>query len=409
MQKCVVSCLQEEVFCDIIEAGNHRSPSGNGKEGSMRILHTGDLHLDSAFTGESVLGAEARRERQRETLSAIFDTAKEQGCQMILIAGDLFDGRYVTPETRALCLKLFRKAECPVILAPGNHDPYGERSFYGDSELPDNVFVFTSSELGCFDFEELGARVYGYAFTSPVLAESPLAGASIPEEDGKLHLLCAHGELNAPLSRYAPLIEGDLTRMGFDYCALGHVHNPDGERLRGRIRYCGFPEGRSYDELGYGQVLIVDVEKEREPAVHSRTVSSWRYEREESDVTGVADGDELRALIRRVIDGLGEREGLHLRLSLTGYADPAVIEEVLGCRDDLGQGMSELSLRDETVPFADGAYLERDTSIRGAFYRVLYPRLIHEDSEVRRLAARALQIGLAAIDGRKIPEEERGE
>jgi hypothetical protein len=204
-------------------------------------------------------------------------------------------------------------------------------------------------------------------------------------------------------------MEGELARMGFGYCALGHVHNPDGERLQGRIRYCGFPEGRSYDELGYGQVLIVDVEKEQEPAVRSVSVSSRRYAREELDVTGAADGDALRGRIERVIDGLGERVGLHLRLSLTGYADPAIMEAVLGCHDALGEGLSELSLKDETVPFADGAYLERDTSIRGAFYRALYPRLIHEDPEVRRLAVRALQIGLAAIDGRKIPEEECGE
>lgn len=375
----------------------------------MRFLHTGDLHLDSSFAGEGVFGAESRREAQRRTLRAVFDTAKAQECQMILIAGDLFDGRYVTPETASLCLRLFKEAGCPVILSPGNHDPYAEGSFYREATLPDNVFLFTSNELQRFDFEELGARVYGYAFTSPVLSESPLTGEEAAAEDGMLRLLCAHGELNAPLSRYAPLLESDLERMGFDYCALGHIHNPDAEQTKEKIRYCGFPEGRSYDEIGDGQVLIVDVERGEAPVIRPISVSENRYLREELEVTGAADAEELGLKIRRFAEELGTRKGTHLRLSLVGYADPEVIGEVMAKEETLGEGLGELSLRDLTVPFADGEYLERDTTLRGAFYRALYPRLVHEDPKIRRLAVRALQIGLSAIDGRKIPEEERGE
>ena len=55
----------------------------------MRILHTGDLHLDSPFCAYGQKDAEKQREAGRELLRRIFDCAKDEKCEMILIAGDL--------------------------------------------------------------------------------------------------------------------------------------------------------------------------------------------------------------------------------------------------------------------------------------------------------------------------------
>ena len=76
----------------------------------MKILHTGDLHLDSPFSSEDIIGAERRREAQRRVITRIFDLAKEESCDLILIAGDLFDSEYVSPETEKLVLKLLGEA-----------------------------------------------------------------------------------------------------------------------------------------------------------------------------------------------------------------------------------------------------------------------------------------------------------
>ena len=70
----------------------------------MRFLHTADLHLDSAFCSDGQTGAEIRRQRQRDLLERIFDIARDRACDMILIAGDLFDSSFVTPETLTLCM-----------------------------------------------------------------------------------------------------------------------------------------------------------------------------------------------------------------------------------------------------------------------------------------------------------------
>ena len=376
----------------------------------MKLLHTADLHLDSPFAGKRPEEAEARREQQRAVLRRIFDLAQREACDLILIAGDLFDGKYVTPETERLCLRLFSEAGIPVVISPGNHDPYVEGSFYQKHTLPENVYVFSSSQLQCFEIEELRVKLFGYAFSSSVLSESPLAGAAPYEEDGMLRILCAHGDLGTAISRYAPVLPADAARLGMDYCALGHVHKA-GEVVREEetfLCYAGIPQGRSYDETGKGSVRLVTLEPHRLPEIRQVAVSTEEYRWEELDLGGCEDAASLSERIRTAVARVAGEGGTHLRLTLTGTVPTESMEELLAKEESLLGDLAELELKDRTVPFVEGAYLEKDVGLKGAFYRSLYPKLIHEDPHVRRQALRALQIGLSAIENRRIPGEEQG-
>ena len=366
----------------------------------MKILHTGDLHLDSPFCAAGALGADERRQKQRESLSRVFACAKEEECDLILIAGDLFDGKIVTPETAALVLRLFRESTCPVVIAPGNHDPYTAGSFWSTATLPKQVYLFRAKELSFVEPEGLNARIWGYAFTSAALGEDPLVGAIPPEKDGKWDLLCAHCDLLAPLSRHAPVTVGSIERLGVDYAALGHVHNPAPVAEGETIRYCGFVEGRSFDELGEGGVWIVTLEEGKSPVIRRRVLSECRYELDEVDLSDCAEEGEMEQAIGRVIDRYDATT--HLRLSLTGTVES--LPDLRPWTEKLGQGLASLELRDETIPAHDDSVLQKDVGLRGAFYRSLYPKLIDEDGATRQRAILALQIGLAAIDGRQIPE-----
>ena len=371
----------------------------------MKLLHTADLHLDSPFCASGVLGAQARRAAQRSVLKRIFACAEAEGCDLILIAGDLFDAKYVTPETASFVLSLLGTATCPVVIAPGNHDPYGSGSFYQSAELPEQVYVFNSTELQCVELESLRLRVFGYGFTSPVLRESPLNGQTPPEKGDWFHVLCGHADLFDPLSRYCPLTVGDIERFGFDYAALGHVHNRPDKELSDRtcIRYSGFAQGRSFDELGDGGVLLVSLEAGQPLLVEWRQISEERYLTDELDVSGCDEERGVADAIREAIAPYEGQKGTHLRLTLTGSADADETVELAALSGELGAGLGSLELRDETVPTADGARLQKDVTLRGAFYRALYPQLIDEDPAVRRRAILALQIGLAAIEDRRIP------
>ncbi|MBQ9783780.1 MAG: exonuclease SbcCD subunit D [Clostridia bacterium] len=372
----------------------------------MKLLHTADLHLDSPFCATDAHSAEARREGQRRVLERIFACASQEKCDMILIAGDLFDSKYVTPETAQLACRLFREAACPVVIAPGNHDPYGNGSFYKNCDLPENVYVFSSTEVQCLEFPELRTRVFGYAFTSPALTVSPLGEAEPPAKEGWTHLLCAHAELSAPMSRYCPLTVGDIARFGIDYAALGHIHNrPQDDSAEGVcIRYSGFAEGRSFDELGEGGVWIVTLEPGEPARLERRVISQQRYCLDEVDLSRCVETAELRSAIRERAAAYETLEGTHLRLFLTGTVEPEQLADLPGMARELQGTLASLELRDLTLPLTDTKALSQDITLRGAFYRALYSQLMDDAPAVRKRAAQALQIGLAAIDNHRIPE-----
>ena len=323
---------------------------------------------------------------------------------MILISGDLFDGKFVSPETAELFCTLVENCTVPVVVSPGNHDFYFDGSFYSKAakRLGDKLTVFTSPELQVFDFDELGVSVFGYAFTSAALTQSPLMTSEVYEDNGKLRILCAHADMSSPTSRYAPISLGQIQRLGFAYSALGHIHNrAPAEDSEGKVRYCGFAQGRSFDEIGEGGVWIVDVTADGVTA-ERRILSSAAFYRFAVALQGnEADASE------KIIDAAREQsygEGAHLRITLEGISQTTSGTELsaLAQRVKEALGVEYVEIEDETLPLLDGEYLERDTTLRGELYRTLKPKLLSGDDAERRRALKALQIGLAAIDGKNI-------
>ena len=371
----------------------------------MKILHTGDLHLDSAFCAFGAKDAERQRALGRDLLRRIFDCAREENCELMLISGDLFDSRYVSEETGELFCSLVENSGIYVALSPGNHDPYFENSFYSKAQarLGEKFVLFTSPELQIFDVDSLKVRIFGYAFTSMALLRSPLSGADIPPKGGYIHLLCAHADIFSPVSRYAPVSPEEIKRADFDYAALGHVHNKWSDFTDERVRYCGFGEGRSFDELGEGGVWIVDTDGDSFAC--ERKILSTRVFC--TDTVSVCADDTLASLKEKICDRIRAEhgsEGVYLRLTLEGVADDMLVRDICGAVGDIEKecSLEFLEITDATMPLLDGDYLERDMTLRGALYRTLRPKLASSDEAERRRAVKALRIGLAAIDGRNI-------
>ena len=372
----------------------------------MRFLHTGDLHLDSAFCTYGARDAEAQREEGRALLRRVFECAKQEECQMILVAGDLFDSKFVSPETDELFCSLVEDCGIPVVVSTGNHDPYSENSFYSKASqrLGERLLLFTSPELQVFDIDELKVRVFGYSFTSPSLTVSPLDNADIPEDNGYLKIFCGHGDIDAPLSRYSPIMLSKLEELGFAYSALGHVHNAkEFEDSEGRVRYSGFGEGRAFDEIGEGGIWIVDAD--RDSCECRRIILSKKaFYICELELSPEDSRDSIEKKIKDSLEQMNVVDRAYVRVILSGMADGNEISVLAARKEELCRnlGCEYIELVDHAMPLIDGSYLERDTTLRGELYRILRPQLMSQDADERALAIRALKIGLAAIDGRNI-------
>ncbi len=371
----------------------------------LTILHTGDIHLDSPFQTADDRPAEVRNQVLRDTFSSMISYAEKQGVDLLLIAGDLFDRDRVTRETTAfLCHELARFGR-PVVIAPGNHDFYAQGSVWDKIHWPENVYLFTESELSCFSFD--GYDVWGYAFTEREMYGSPLMnGTTADTPRDKIRLLCAHGALGDPLSPYAPLSRADLTAFGADYAALGHVHNPgEIERRDGTVfGYCGCPEGRAPNETGAKGAVLIRIEKTaEETTVRTERIrfSRYRYETLEADCTDAGLQHVIEEKLLALIREKGYGEDTILRVILRGRVDPSLCIDTEMLAGRL-RPVFRAEVIDETLPALSAKDFLNDRTVRGEFYRMLARQIENGSPEERRIASMALRMGLAAIAGENI-------
>ena len=77
----------------------------------IKIMHTGDIHLDSPFSSLTSRQAEVRRNELRAAFTSMMTYAKMNNTDLLLIAGDVFDAEYVTRETVSLLFWLGIKTD----------------------------------------------------------------------------------------------------------------------------------------------------------------------------------------------------------------------------------------------------------------------------------------------------------
>ncbi len=373
---------------------------------TIRIIHMGDLHLDSPFSSLGVDKSEIRRRELRATFTSILYYVKEVAADIVLISGDLFDDGYATAETaELLCSQFASLPDCRFVIAPGNHDPYTRGSLYASGKLPKNVCVFTSEGLQRFLFEDLNTEVYGWAFCASSLTESPLAGKSA-DDNGRLHLVCGHCDMASPLSTYCPVTKEDVVHFGAHYSAFSHIHKtPELQQENGVLwSYSGFVEGRSFDECGKGGIYFIEAKTTGDHAVtvKRKNIARRHYEWDELDISGSQSLADVAERIDALIKEKKYGEETLLRVTLYGAVSPTL--ENLGRLESAVRGLFLLEIDDKTSPTFDSGLLENDLTMRGELYRELLPLLGGGTPEERATASAALKLGLAALEGRNITE-----
>jgi len=362
----------------------------------LKIMHCADIHLDKPFAALGHERAEVRRNELRAAFTSMLLYARLNGCDILLMAGDVVESAYATRDTAALLVREFSAMpNTHIVIACGNHDPYTSGSIWASAEFPENVHIFDSEKLSYFSFDELNTDVYGYSFTSPILEHNP-AASLVPLDKSRINLLCAHGDLTSPLSKYCPISQDEIENCGCNYAALGHIHNTAGI-TRGNVcyGYSGCLEGHGFGECGHKGAIWVTIDGDSESGYEVKAkgirFSKRRFEILELDVTGMSEPEEAAALFKSETQRLGCGADTFLRVVLEGSVAPSfeVSKELFG--------ENTLELEDNTTPTFDADSLKNDPGIRGSFYRELLPIFKKGTPEEKRLAAEALRLGLKAM------------
>lgn len=152
---------------------------------SVKIVHAADFHLDSAFGALSAEQARQRRRESRELLTRLSNYVNQNGVDLVLLAGDLFDSDTTYRETLEALSEALGAMQARVFIAPGNHDPYSAKSAYATISWPENVHVFTSKTVERVELPELQWRRVRRGVHRAGAGRKPACG--LPRTGGRFH------------------------------------------------------------------------------------------------------------------------------------------------------------------------------------------------------------------------------
>ena len=379
----------------------------------VKLIHTADLHLDSAFSSRFTKEeAENRRQKQLMAWKELLSFAVEKKVQGILIAGDLFDSPVVSHGTMDFFLSTISEhPEISFFYLRGNHDT--ENTFRYQEKLPKNLFLFSDKgkkyrlndrlllagvEYGTKDIafgENEGATQgagqaaeQGVGQENAHGAEALSKSESESEEESKFlklkeedcNILLLHGALyqGTPKGEAVQGEEGiflkNLEKLPLSYIALGHIHKGGEGRLNNGAlwAYPGCLQGRGFDEEGERGFLYLKVEEEKKE-IRKEFIPIKQGEFRILEIELLEDKGTLACLKKIEVEmekaGIAKEDSL--RIILKGKKGLEQERNLRYLQLQLQDSVFFLEIRDECELSWNREEAMKEKSLKGEFLRVL--------------------------------------
>lgn len=357
----------------------------------MKIIHTGDIHIGSAFQS---LPREKERLRKAEILDGfrrICTYAKENAVAAVLIAGDLFEENEIASDLKREVLLCIEQAK-PVLFffVTGNHD---EGILLENT--PDNFLRFSQNHT--WASYALGGEVTVTGMDYADFSMQNFSALSLSPDTYNILLL--HGDVQGTQGDKESLPLGVFQNKYIDYLALGHIHAADvvAKRLdaRGRYRYCGCPEGRGFDELGKKGFFLLEIE--RGSLIDEKFYTFARREIVEMriDISTCRSYADIENLATSALQNQS-RENI-IKLVLCGVYKEGMRKETALLASRLCERFFHAKVVDESRLFIDPNSYINDCTERGEFIREIQKYNIDVS-----LKDEILEVGLKALAGEEI-------
>ncbi len=261
----------------------------------FRFIHAADLHLDSPLKGLTRFeGAPVERIQSatRTAFRKLIDLAVERQVTFVLVAGDLWDGEWPDAGPGLFFLSEVRRlsaADIRLYAVKGNHDAASR--IMPVFEWPHHVQFFKHRNPHSLQVPGLNVMIHGQSYANQHVGEdlSENYPPPIPHafNIGMLHTCLDDGD-----KVYTPACIDDLIKRGYQYWALGHVHDRRAWDLEGvHIEFPGNLQGRSMRETGPKGCTVVTVEDDHSITTEFAPLDDVRWlclemEAEDSDSSG---------------------------------------------------------------------------------------------------------------------------
>ena len=256
---------------------------------------------------------EELRMATRRALANLIDLAIAEEVDLLLLAGDIFDGDWPHYGTGLHFVKemgRLQDAAIPVVMVSGNHDAASKLT--RSLPLPDNVTLLGSKAPQTLVLERIGVAVHGQSYAVPEIRDDLAAAFPPPRADLlNVGLLHTAAEGRAGHENYAPCRLETLVSSGYDLWALGHVHAREVLSPGPLVLFPGNLQGRSIRETGPKGATLIELDGSGDAQERHIDLDCVRWELIRIDASDATSTDEvfssLSAEVRIVAEQCGER------------------------------------------------------------------------------------------------------
>ncbi|MGH7801247.1 MAG: metallophosphoesterase family protein [Thermodesulfobacteriota bacterium] len=276
----------------------------------LKILHTSDIHIGMTFSSRGYLESLRKQliEARFEAVERMVKKANEEKCDLLVIAGDLFDRanvKKVDIERTAKILSSFT-GKCVAVL-PGNHDFYdGTVDLWKNFQenAPDNTILLLETKPYPLEELDINAVLYPAPCNSKHSEEHNLGWLHKLEKrpKAKWHIGIAHGALSGVCpdfnGRYYNMDEQNLRDLGLDLWFLGHSHvrYPDIDEFNdSKVIYSGTPEPDGFDCDHCGYACLITLEDTGLLRGKSVSTGKFRFKEIQKVVSSKHDLEKLKS------------------------------------------------------------------------------------------------------------------
>ncbi|MBG7601432.1 MAG: DNA repair exonuclease [Gammaproteobacteria bacterium] len=387
----------------------------------MKFIHAADIHLDSALRGlERYEGApvEEIRSATRRAFDNLVQLAIDEQVAFVLLAGDLYDGDWKDYNTGLYLVGQMQRlhdASIPVFIVAGNHDAASQIT--KSLRLPDNVTLFSTRKPETVILDDVDVAIHGQGFSTRAVTEDLSRG--YPQGDAQyFNIGLLHTSLDGKPGHepYAPCSVDGLRSRGYDYWALGHVHQREVISKDPWIVFPGNVQGRHIRETGPKGCTLVSVDNGIVNSVEHVDLDVMRWTQCEVDISTSDSLDDLyedvRTRLQQIVDEADGRSvavrivllgktPLHAQLHAGAERLKQEVRALCNGFGSAGMWLEKLSIKSAPAPGDDEA-VSSDEALGGLLGVI-------RKLEVDDAAAASLLDEVAALGGKLPPELRSGD
>lgn len=254
----------------------------------IKILLIADVHLGLKFASYGDK-KEEMSEARYETLEKAVTLANDEECNLLTIAGDLFDRLNVADRDVIRTTQILNKFKGNLVaVLPGNHDfltsDMGRLWKLFKERAGDNILLLTESKAYNLKYFDVDATLYAGVCDAKHSDTNRINWIKDERKDPqtKYHIGIAHGsmiEISPDEERkYFSMTQKELLDCGLDIWLLGHTDRrtyPERPDNMSKIFFPGTHEPNGFECRHKGNVWVLEINESKE--IKAKPITTGKY------------------------------------------------------------------------------------------------------------------------------------